>query len=218
MILTKYDILQEIALKNIIVQPFDAAQLNPNSYDVLLGNHFFLLRYHGLEPYFYGPVEVPDGNPLLLPAGETILAMTKEVVGANEDIVAQIRAKSSTRRLGVSICDDAGLGDIGYIDHWTLELTANVQPYAVVTAGAPIGQIVFHAAGCARPPRSISEPYIPPAMASYSGQYQRGWPENMVPRRYEGHIIPVTVAYSPYIFWAMAAQPDSPRKLEPIVG
>lgn len=208
MILTDRDILQEMALRNVVIQPYNAKQLNPNSYDVLLGDSFYLLQYHGLDPFFFGPVKVPEGEPLLLPAGETVLAMTKEVVGANEDIVCQIRAKSSTRRLGISICDDAGFGDMGYLDHWTMELTANTQPYAVVRPGQPIGQIVFYAAGIAKP--SLREKLTEP-LTRYSGQYLRGWPLNMIPRKFEGHIVPIDEPYHPYIFWAYAARPRPPQ-------
>jgi dCTP deaminase len=205
MILTKKDIKQEMGAGNVVIRPFREEQLNPNSYDVRLGNFFYLLRYQGADPFYFGPVEVPDGEKLFLPAGETILAMTKEVIGANEDIVCQIRAKSSTRRMGISICDDAGLGDIGYVDHWTMELTANTRPYAVVTARQKIGQIVFYAAGIAQERQSLAD--------QYTGQYIRPWPENMVPRKLESHTVPVgDYSDSPYVFWAISAQLPQQRQ------
>ena len=175
MILSDHDIRTEMALRNVVIKPYKAQQMNVNSYDVELGNHFALLKWSGMKPIFY-MVEVPDGQALKIPSGETVLAVTKETVGAQGNITTQIRAKSTTRRLGISICDDAGLGDVGYIERWTMELTANTFPYAVVTVGQRIAQVVFHYV-CTKPD------------SPYNGQYNGAvWPEFMVPERYRKNI------------------------------
>lgn len=176
--------------KTVVIDPFDEAQLNPNSYDVRLGNWFYMLHWIGGQPCYFGPLHVPNNQPLVLPKGATILAMTKEFVGGQCDITTQIRAKSSTRRKGISICDDAGLGDVGYIDHWTMELTANSN-YAVVRPGMKIAQIVFHTVDGA------DEPYV--------GQYRRRWPQNMIPKDLVNNVESIGQMYSPQVFLNLIA-------------
>jgi len=170
-ILNHNDIKRLHSNGSIVIDPFYEKWVGTNSYDFRLSNCFYLLKYEGTEAVYIGPVYVPDDKPLLLPSGQTVLAITKEIIGAKGDIVCQIHARSSTRRMGISICDDAGLGDIGYIDHWTLELTANVSPYGVVKVGQRIGQMLFNQAGF-----GVYEE------KKYGGQYKRAWPENMIPK------------------------------------
>lgn len=180
MILCDQDIQHEMALRGVTIKPYNPDHLNPNSYDVTLSGHFALLKYLYDRPYYW-LVTVPAQRKLFIPAGETVLAVTNEVVGGTGNITSQIRAKSSTRRLGISVCDDAGLGDVGYVNRWTMQLTANVQPYAPVTVGQRIAQMVFY--------YTATTPARP-----YSGQYAgasaaHAWPENMVPRQWRSHII-----------------------------
>ena len=199
MIFTAKDIRENLD-DSVIINPYDEDQINPNSYDVRLGNYFYLLRWGHGEPGYYGPIYVPNDQPLVLPKGETVLAMTKEIVGGYFDVTTQIRAKSSTRRLGISICDDAGLGDVGYVDYWTLELTANTN-YAVVKPNMRIAQVVFHSVKSAL---SVEN--------DYGGQYRRAFPENMVPKKLEHLIAPVPDAYNPYILVDLIEDLESVEK------
>jgi dCTP deaminase len=218
MILERDDIKYELAQGNIVIQPFTAANLGTNSYDFTLGNDFFLVHYHGLNPYFYGPVHVPDGEPLLLPQGETILGMTQEVIGAVRNIVGKTYARSSTGRVGTTICRDAGLGDVGYIDHWTLELGANTRPYSVVWPGERIGQMVFTASGISRP---VGFKRPPGEELRYTGQYLREWPANMVPKQFQEHRIALEQDYYPAIFVDLAAgfgEPSATQEIEVVTG
>jgi dCTP deaminase len=172
----------------IHIDPFNDEQLNTNSYDVRLGNWFYLVKWQIDGPVFIGPSYVPDGSRVNIPIGGTLLGMTKEVIGATGCVVAELRSKSSTRRCGVTICDDAGFGDVGYINKWTVELTAHVgmythgvkpyEPYLIV--GERFAQAVFFKTG-----KPIRE---------YQGQYiENEWPINMIPKKYRDRIVEAKV-------------------------
>lgn len=164
---------------SVIIEPFNVEQLNINSYDLRLGNLFYNVYYIENAPCYVGPIFIEDGNQVKIPVGGTLLGMTKEVAGGQYNIVPEIRAKSTTRRSGITICDDAGFGDIGYINHWTVELTAHIKhgtPSLVV--GERFAQIVFF--------RSSFPIY------EYKGQYAKNdWPICMIPKKYRNNIISV---------------------------
>jgi dCTP deaminase len=179
LILSDNDIKNERAFGRVTIEPFIPENLGVNSYDVTLSNYFALLKYQGTVPWFY-MTHVPDGEKLLIPVGETVLAFTNEIAGGNGTITTMIKARSTTRRLGISICDCAGLGEVGYVRRWTMELTANTSPYAVVTVGMRIAQIVFLYC-CSKPDHP------------YDGQYAtEEWPKAMVPKAYRDNIRWVT--------------------------
>lgn len=173
------EILRAIECGFIGIEPFDRTQLNTNSYDVRLGNWFYLVSSTGDGPVFKGPHWVNDGELIEIPRGQTLLGMTKELIGTRHNVVAELRSKSTTRRCGITVCDDAGFGDVGYWNHWTVELTAHVLstrgPYLVV--GGRFAQAVFFSCGV-----PINE---------YSGQYcASDWPINMIPKKYRDCVWP----------------------------
>ncbi len=52
-----------------------------------------------------------------------------------------LEGKSSVGRLGIDIHATAGKGDVGFCNHWTLEISCT-QPVRVY-AGMPIGQLIY---------------------------------------------------------------------------
>jgi dCTP deaminase len=184
MILVDRSILTCMNLGMITITPFERTLLNTNSVDVRLGGAFYYVEWGGIGlPAYYGPIIVPHGERVYIPVGGLLLGATMEVVGTFGRVVGEVRAKSTTGRMGISVCGDAGFGDVGYCNHWTVELTANVDgaPYLVV--GEPFAQMVFFLAS--------EEP-----ASAYAGQYNGvDWPESMIPRRYRSdRIRPATVA------------------------
>ena len=160
---------------NITIDPFNEAQMNPNSYDVCLGNWFVLVNWDDDgEPLFNKPMFVEDGKRIIIPNGGTLLGITKEFIGTTDCIIAEIRAKSSTRRIGITICDDAGFGDIGFCNKWVVEFTSHIQNGAArLTVGEPFAQMVFF----------LSE-YLPEEL-QYKGQYvSTEFPLAMIPKKY----------------------------------
>lgn len=87
----------------------------------------------------------PDDEVILLRPGETILAHTQEFIGGRINVVAKMYARSSMGRNFVEVCKDAGWGDVGYFNRWTMEVTNNSQYYAIpLVVGRRVGQMVFY--------------------------------------------------------------------------
>jgi dCTP deaminase len=165
------EILEEMEQGNIVIDPFRKELMNPNSVDVRLGNWFIPLMASNGETMYADLYYAPDGVAFPIFPGTTTLGMTKEIIGAYKHIVHQLRSKSSTLRKGITVCDDAGFGDIGYCNHWTVELTAHIGNIVKLTVGEPFGQIVFDRTG-----RDTDHPYV--------GQYNEDdWPISMIPSK-----------------------------------
>ena len=87
----------------------------------------------------------PDNQIILLRPGETILAHTQEFIGGRHNVVTKMYARSSLGRNFVEVCKDAGWGDIGYFNRWTMEVTNNSQHFTIpLVVGRRIRQIVFY--------------------------------------------------------------------------
>ena len=171
MILTRPYIRLFRKLGLVVIEPFDDDQLQTNSYDVTLWHHFWRVEWRGRRPHY--EYVTGEGRQIIqVPHGGTLLAATREVIGGRWCVVPSMRGKSSIRRMGITVCGDAGLGDLHYVDHWTAELTALVHGPTYLEVGKPFAQMVFHLAL--------------PTRARYAGQYtERDWPGCMVPARYE---------------------------------
>lgn len=177
MILSKKTILEYMASGKIVIKPFADDQLNPNSYDVTLGQWIYAVVNEDGERVYYGPKLFDVGAKVPLPAGVGVLGMTAEYIATQGDLIAQLRAKSSTGREFWTVCQDAGFGDIGYCNNWTAEFSSHLNGTTYITVGQRFGQIVFHA--------------TTPADEAYSGQYaQAEWPECMVPKRHRDKVRP----------------------------
>lgn len=125
---------------------------------------------------------LPDDPVIILAPGETILAHTEEFIGGRDKVTSMMKARSSWGRVFLSVCKDAGWGDVGFFNRWTMEVQNNlVHEWSVIPVRQPIAQMVFF-----RVNRSGDEQY------SSDGSYQQtadleklvgGWkPEMMLPR------------------------------------
>lgn len=177
MIYTKKKILECMADGQIAITPFRPAQLNPNSYNVTLGEWFYYVKLVCGERFYFGPKRFSVGQRVPLPFGVGLLGMTAERIETDGDIVAQLRARSTTGREFWTVCQDAGLGDVAYKNHWTAEFSNHLWGCAYMTVGQQFGQIVFHAST--------------EADEGYTGQYAADdWPACMVPKAYRDKILP----------------------------
>lgn len=85
---------------------------------------------------------------IVLRPGERILAHTHEFIGINPPGTTEMKSRSSWGRNGVAACFDAGWGDPGYINRWTMEVyNLNKQESVVIPVGERIAQIIFHDTG-----------------------------------------------------------------------
>lgn len=142
MILTGAKIAEEVRAKGIIIEPFNAAQINPNSYNFRLGDTIKMYKHRVLDSKKVNETNTvvipPEG--ILLDPNILYLGHTFEVMGSKR-YVPIIRGRSSIGRLGVFTNITADLIDIGSVNQWTLQLHA-VQPVRVY-AGMCIGQVTF---------------------------------------------------------------------------
>ncbi len=84
----------------------------------------------------------PEEKIILLGPGETILAHTQEFIGGRKVVVAKMYARSSMGRNFVEVCKDAGWGDVGYFNRWTMEVTNNSKNYSIpLVVGRRVAQI-----------------------------------------------------------------------------
>jgi dCTP deaminase len=82
---------------------------------------------------------------ILINPGETILAHTEEFIGGScNRITTMMKARSSMGRNGIEVCKCAGMGDVGYFNRWTMEITNNSQHVTIpLVVGRRIAQILF---------------------------------------------------------------------------
>lgn len=156
MLLSDRRILEEMERGNIVIDPFDPQQLGTNSYDVRLGEWYFEPNRNLLTVdftseadthAFWGePRRAADGIIAIRP-GDTILCHTQEVVGGTNGFTTSMRARSSIGRACLSVCKCAGVGDVGYIARWTMEITNHSHATVVLPVGLRVAQILFYAVG-----------------------------------------------------------------------
>jgi deoxycytidine triphosphate deaminase len=142
MILTGQAIESEVETGNIIIDPFDPVNVNPNSYNFRLGRKLRIYTSFPLDPKKINPFEdlvIPPAGFILQPH-RLYLGCTEEVMGSTQ-YVPTYSARSSVARLGLFINLSAALGDIGFVGQWTLQLVA-VHPLRVYQ-GMKIGQIMW---------------------------------------------------------------------------
>ncbi len=168
MILSDCDILLARDRGAIVIDPFRREALGPNSYDVHLGSHlgvYFTSRCGHLDAARennYDLFRIDDDGFVLSP-GTIYLAATEEYTETHEHI-PYLDGKSSVGRLGISVHATAGRGDVGFCNHWTMEISV-VQPVKIY-AGMPIAQLTYH--------QVLSQPEhkygTSPRVANYQGR------------------------------------------------
>ncbi|MCB5906543.1 dCTP deaminase [Streptomyces pinistramenti] len=145
MILTGPEITEAVADGRIGISPFSADQVNPNSYNVRLGETLLCYTDQTIDAYRANPTRsllIPREGFVLQP-GQLYLGHTVEQVGS-DSYVPLLFGRSSVGRLGLFVEITAPIGDIGFHGQWTLMLSP-VRPLRVY-AEMKIGQIMFFAA------------------------------------------------------------------------
>jgi dCTP deaminase len=128
---------------DIVIDPFRAAQLNPNSYNLTLHNELMTYEEVVLDMRKANRVRriaIPEEGLVLSPQ-QLYLGRTAERTETH-NLVPMIEGRSSIGRLGLFVHVTAGFGDVGFCGYWTLEMFA-VQPVRIYP-GVPICQIFYH--------------------------------------------------------------------------
>jgi len=142
MILSDKAILQAMDAGEIVIEPFDRHALGTNSYDVHLSRHLATYIDEVLDARKHNKIRrltIPPEGFVLEPRS-TYLGATLEYTETHRH-VPFLEGKSSVGRLGIDIHATAGKGDVGFCNHWTLEISV-AQPVRVY-AGMPIGQLIY---------------------------------------------------------------------------
>lgn len=142
MILSDQAILKYIESGDIIIEPYDRACLGSNSYDVHLGKTLATYLDRELDAKKHNKIsyfEIPEEGYVLQP-NIVYLGITEEYTETHKH-VPFLEGKSSTGRLGIDIHATAGKGDVGFCNHWTMEISV-IQPVRVYR-GMPIGQVIY---------------------------------------------------------------------------
>ena len=142
MILSGHAIRERLG-SDIVIEPFDESQLNPNSYNLTL--HHELMVYEEVvldmaKANRVRRIEIPPEGLVLQP-NQLYLARTVERT-ITHNLVPQIEGRSSVGRLGLFVHVTAGFGDVGFAGYWTLEMFAVHQ--VRIYPGVPICQIFYH--------------------------------------------------------------------------
>ena len=129
--------------KDIVIDPFDENQVNPNSYNLRLHNE--LLEYDSpildMKKENSGTKIIIPEEGLLLESNKLYLGRTIEYTETN-NFIPMLEGRSSVGRLGLFVHITAGFGDVGFKGYWTLEIFC-VQPVKIYS-GIEICQIFYH--------------------------------------------------------------------------
>lgn len=150
-------------------------------------------KQHGRQLF----TNIPADHPIIvLRPKERILGHTHEFIGIKAPGTSTMQARSTWGRNGVAVCLDAGWGDPGYINRWTMEIyNMNEHESIVLPIGDRIAQMVFYETG------PVDKEY-----AKLSGKYQSNdsknlddiisnWtPKQMLPQAYkDSRRLPVAI-------------------------
>ncbi|MCA9312954.1 deoxycytidine triphosphate deaminase [Candidatus Nomurabacteria bacterium] len=168
-----------------IYNPFDEHAVHRHFGEAIQAKtHRQWCEENGLKPF----ANIPEDHLIIvMRPGERILAHTHEFIGIKAPGTSTMQARSTWGRNGVAVCLDAGWGDPGYINRWTMEIYNMNQHHSVLLpVGERIAQIVFHETG------EVEGEY-----SNLSGKYQnyaaddlpnliKNWrPEQMLPRAFK---------------------------------
>jgi dCTP deaminase len=129
--------------ERIVIDPFEASQLNPNSYNLRLHDELRVYEHRELDMRTENTsreLSIPDDG-LLLEPHRLYLGRTVEYT-ATDGFVPMLEGRSSVGRLGLFVHITAGFGDVGFRGYWTLEMFC-VQPIRIY-AGVEICQVFYH--------------------------------------------------------------------------
>ena len=183
--------VKERRVGSLVYNPYDKEQVELHFQYGKAETHKDIAERLGIEPLKNVPL---DHLVIHLEPGERILGHTHEFIGIKAPGTSSMQARSTTGRNGIAVCLDAGWGDPGYINRWTMEIyNMHTEKHMMLPVGIRIAQIVFYHTG------PVDGEY-----SNLSGKYQTvsannideliaSWqPEQMLPKAYKDIIEPYT--------------------------
>ncbi len=122
----------------------------------------------------------PETHIIMIAPHEMLLCHTQEFIGGRRCVTTEMKARSSTGRVFLSVCKCAGWGDVGYFNRWTMEVSNSSDEYwMVLPVGYRFAQIAFYEV------EPLEESYEGDGKYQASGELEelkRSWkPEMMLP-------------------------------------
>lgn len=150
MILSDRDIKKAIVEKNLTIDPFDPARVQPSSYDLRLDNSVLVFDNHLLDVVDVREkvdvsrlVKIDKKKGFILHPGEFILGNTQEEFKIPANLAAKLEGRSSLGRIGLIIHATAGYVDPGFSGQLTFEIS-NISRLPIrIYPGMRIAQICF---------------------------------------------------------------------------
>lgn len=149
-ILTRGEILKEIAAGNIVIEPYHADCVGPASVDLHLGKEFRVFRK------VHDVVRVtPDSNyeeitervlvedHLLLMPQETVLGITEEKITLSSSLCGWLEGRSRFSRLGLLVHISASFMQPGIDNKQVLEISNQSPMPLALYPGIAICQFIF---------------------------------------------------------------------------
>lgn len=151
MFLSDVDILKAVHDGEIVIKPFNEAQLQLASYDVTLGNEFEVVDRHLIQASdpsrkIYPAtrkIEIEDGGEFVLHPGENVLGKQREFIGVDNEHLILLSGKSSLARVGLVVHNTAMLFNPGHHFYPTFELVNASDIPIILRPGMQIAQILF---------------------------------------------------------------------------
>jgi dCTP deaminase len=150
MYLADIDIKKAIKEGDIVIKDFDKKRLQPATYDILLGNKFFLTETHTdgyIDPYKkkfpkVREIVLKKGEYFVLHPGVSVLAWSKDYFGSSKYLI-QLSGKSSLARIGLIVHNTAGIVNPGHYLNITLELYNLNNIPIILRPDMEIAQLTF---------------------------------------------------------------------------
>jgi len=158
----------------IVIDPLDEQDIQPASVDLHLDRRLLIFRNPAAPlvdlradlSRLAEPVDMPADGAFIMEPGEFLLASTAERIEVPDDIVAQVKGKSSLARAGLMVASTAGYVDPGWKGRLTLEVGNASRLPVTLYAAMRICQISFM-----RLTAPAERPYGSPGLGSrYQGQ------------------------------------------------
>jgi dCTP deaminase len=150
-VLTRDEILREISLGRLRLDPFEAEQVGAASIDLHLGSTLRVLKPGQTDPIpvtdesdpipYTTLVEIDE--PYVLAPGHTVHGVTRETLDLPPDLCGWLEGRSRIARLGLAIHVTSGFVQPGVTNRQVLELSNVSAVPLALHAGVRICQIVL---------------------------------------------------------------------------
>ncbi len=140
-----HEIHQQWINGNITINPYNPANIQPNSYDLTLGHDMMLCKPnsgHYIDtdlPGIGDPVPLTDGHFTIYP-GAVYIGHTAEMVGSST-YAPILHGRSSLARHGLAVHITAGFGDVGWYGQFVLEIVNHNAAPILLRPGRRVCQV-----------------------------------------------------------------------------